>query len=298
MSFDVPGYFDDNGKRIWRETLEQLMAAGTHSRVDPNSLTAYVGAIQRQARLNEILARSGMLNEKGRPNPILGELRKEAQIIEKFAKQFRLNQTQPIETASPVQQLGRYCPTHKKHECIGLTIRKALCHNSPVIGRDRCKKHCGVKLDEDPVHLLAVERRKNPLDREPLDVGPADGLLKRVQLYAAELEGLDELIHALERDELVWGKTQETHGPDGTTAKYESRLSVWIIARSHIERAYQSACTACLNAGIEERLVRLAEVQAQTMYRVMTTGFARMGIAADDPRIPEVMPALIRELTG
>jgi hypothetical protein len=162
--------------------------------------------------------------------------------------------------------------------------------------------HVGKHLADDPQHILAVAQHSNPIAGQPMDIGPAEALLWRVRVLAGEVSRLDDLIAGLERDELVYGITREesTETPDGllTRTVTESRINVWVVLRHQREQMLATACEAALRANIEERLVRLAEQQGAVIHHLLITVLVDFGISSDDPRIPQIIPQRLRELSA
>jgi hypothetical protein len=204
---------------------------------------------------------------------------------------------------APMGQQGRWCTEHQRYECTCNRSRgRGLCHGPAVLGIPRCKAHAGIDINSDPAHLLAQQQRANPLAGEPMDIGPSEALLWRVRVLAGEVSRLDDLIAGLERDELVFGTVREetTQTADGefTKTTSEARMNVWLVLRAQRERMLQEACEAALRANIEERLVRLAEQQGAAIHRLLITVLGDFGIPVTDPRIPQVLPMRLRELTA
>jgi P27 family predicted phage terminase small subunit len=306
-ALDPPPFLSPESRRIWTETREQLLASGTIARVNPDALLAFVSAVSSHRRATQLLEQTDVLVEdatthKPAANPALEVQQRAATVIDKFTRQFGLNRRtlQPMTAADPMTVRGRWCETHSRWECTANRTRgRGLCHDIAVLGLGRCRNHAGVKISESPAHLLAQQRQRNPMAGEPMDITPAKALLWRVGVIAAEVARLDELIAALEADELVWGKVKETEGEEeGRRTEYAARLNVWLLIRKQREDALHAACTAAISAGLEERLVRVAEAQGALFHRIMITALGRFGIPPDDARIPEIMPAVIRELTA
>jgi Phage terminase, small subunit len=304
-SLDPPEFLNPAQRRIWTATTEQLLAAGTTARVTPDSLLAYVSAVASYRRATELLNRTDIIVERdGKPvaNPALDVQRQAAPVIAAFEKHAglgRRTEPAPMNTPAPIDRRGRWCETHRRYECTANRVRvHALCHAIAVVGIGRCKRHAGVDITTSPDHLLALQRRHNPIAGEPMDIGPAEALLWRVRVLSGEVARLDDLIAALEADELVWGKVRETEDEDGRRTEYGARLNAWLQLRAQRETALHAACEAALRANIEERLVRLAEQQGAMLRRVLVVVLGDFGVAADDPRIPEILPRRIRELTA
>lgn len=303
---EPPPFLTTESRRIWMTTVEQLLAAGATRRVSPESLLAYVSAVATHRQATELIERTQILVDRGgRPvaNPALEVQRQAAMVIARFAAQFGLNRRDPMSAPEPVTDRGRWCAEHQRWECTSPRSRgRGMCHAIAVLGLGHCKDHAGVKVSESPAHLLAVERQRNPLGGEPLDIGPAEALLWRVRKIAREVADLDEVVAALQREELVWGTVSEEafdagNGPAVKTVK-AARLNTWLVLRAQREAALQSACEAALRANIEERLVRLAEQQGALIYRFALDMLGDFGIDPGDPRIPEILPRRLREITA
>jgi P27 family predicted phage terminase small subunit len=299
-----PDYLNDAGKRIWRDTLTQLLAAGTRARVDPNSLTAYVSAVQAQQRAAELLSQTDILiDREGRPvaNPALEIAKQAALTIAAFDKTFRLNRAGSsdqgrIRPTEPIRLPGTwYCAGHNQWHGKCFNRDGSRCHGPVMEGTATCRMHQGRggKLK----HLVAVEQRNNPIAGEPLDIGPAQALLWRVRVLAGEVARLDVTCASLERDELVWGRLTETDDDvTGRKTTYGARTSMWQQIRQSREAVLQSNCEAALRANVAERLVDLQVQQAQNLQRFIMALLGDFGIPADDPRIPVVVPQRLREL--
>lgn len=309
-----PAWLNAESQRIWAATVSQLGDAGAADRVNPDSLLAYVSAVATHQRATNLLGQTDILVQRdGKPaaNPALDVQRQAATVIAQFERRYRLGRAaggEHLAAVIPMQpQPGmqpRWCEQHKRSECTRPRSRgRGTCHGPAVLGLDRCRMHAGVDTAADPAHVLAVERRRNPLAGEPMDIGPAEALLWRVRVLSGEVSRLDEKIAALEEDALVFGVTEEkltTGGADGpvSSTTRTARLSVWVVLREKREQTLHAACEAALRANIEERLVRLAEQQGAVIYRLLLTVLADFGVAEDDPRIPELLPMRLRELTA
>jgi P27 family predicted phage terminase small subunit len=311
---EPPSFIQGETLRIWRATVTQLLAAGTTARANPDALLAYVSAVATHQRSTAVLAQTDIIVQrdgKAVPNPALQVQRQAASTIARLSRQLGLNRTAasqpgPMQTPNPSQEgqnRGRWCDEHRRWECTrGKKSNPGHCHSPSVLGYTACRMHVGKRLDDDPQHILAIEQQANPLRGQPLDIGPAEALLWRVRVLAGEVSRLDEMIAGLERDELVYGITREesTETPDGvlTRTVSESRVNTWVLLRHQRETMLATACEAALRANIEERLVRLAEQQGAVIHRLLLTVLGDFGIGADDPRIAQVVPRRLRELSA
>lgn len=193
-----------------------------------------------------------------------------------------------------------YCAAHRQWHGACHKKHGGRCHNAVPEGLRVCRIHGGSTQQQQVVHLAAVEARRNPIAGQPMDIGPAEALLWRVRVLSGELARLDATIAGLEHDDLIWGITEAVQDTrtKSTQIKYGARLNVWLLLREKREAALASACEAALRAGVEERLVRVAEQYGAVIHTAITRILARMDIPADDPRIGVVVPEVLRELTA
>jgi len=107
----------------------------------------------------------------------------------------------------------------------------------------------------------------------PREIDPAAALLEEVHRTAGHVAWLAAKIRELDDDDLTWGVTQETEKTatlvPGTDTKSAARPSVWLELyhreRKHLVRVSKAA----MDAGISERLVRLAEQQGTMLVDVI-----------------------------
>jgi hypothetical protein len=70
-------------------------------------------------------------------------------------------------------------------------------------------------------------------------------------------------------------------------------LDVWQRERAHLARVAK----LCIDAGVTERQVALAEKQAEIMFGLINEAFTQLGLTEQQQKqIPVIMPALIRRL--
>jgi len=300
-----PAYLSAEGREIWADYKRRALSAGVTARLTAHHLEALVASTLEHRRAATLLSQTDILvNRGGNPveNPALAVRDRAARAITDLERKLGLHRiTTPINAGDPTGNRGRWCETHKRWECTSDRAHGlGLCHAVAALGVGRCRFHAGVKLGDDPAHLLALQRRVNPLAGEPMDIGPAQALLWRVRVLAGEVSRLDVLIASLTADELVWGKVEESElaggDQDSKRAVYASRLNTWLQLRAQREHALQAACEAALRSDIEERLVRLAEAEGAVIHRFTLRLLAAFGVAADDERIPVIVPGLLREI--
>lgn len=116
---------------------------------------------------------------------------------------------------------------------------------------------------------------------EPIETTPAEALLDTVKRTAGYVAFIREQVAQIDADDLVWGVTKETDGHVvvGTTrdatveattdSVREAKPNVWLALLGEWQDRLVKTCAAALNAGIEERRVRLAEQQGALVADVV-----------------------------
>lgn len=147
-------------------------------------------------------------------------------------------------------------------------------------GFGRCKMHGG----SAPNGRKAAQREQAQLAVVTYglarEVDPHTALLEELYRTAGHVAWLGEQVAALERDKL--------HGPVGDALHPRQEPSVWI--RLYQEERAQLARVAktCVDVGIEERRVRVAEEQGALFAQVIRGILEDLGVA-DRPEVPDVL---------
>jgi P27 family predicted phage terminase small subunit len=300
---EPPAYLNPEQRGIWTGLIQEIMAVGNIARVNPDQLASLVSATAQHRRATEILARTDILVNRGDGAPVANpaaDVQRKAQLqIVRLRKEFGLGRTVPALSGTSRIVQGRWCEHHKRRECTGQKHGGGECHGIAPVGLDRCRRHCGTNVQRDVRHIAAVEEQRNPLAGNPLDISPGEALLWRVRVLSGEVQRLDDIVAGLERDEVVWGAIEEVNEEGGETSSHKARAGArihsWVLLREMRERQLQSACESALRAGIEERMVRIAETDGAMILSVIKLISQRLGYA-DDPRIITVVPEAIREV--
>lgn len=151
------------------------------------------------------------------------------------------------------------------------------CRNKAIVGGNTCRMHGGAadQVQRRAVRRAAEETARRAVDTYglPRDIDPATALLEEVHRTAGHVTWLAGKVADLEGGDLVWGITESTDKAatafPGTDEKRTARPSVWLDLyqreRAHLVRVSKTA----LDAGISERLVRLAEQQGAMLAEVI-----------------------------
>lgn len=171
------------------------------------------------------------------------------------------------------------------------------------LGDGPCKLHGGATW----THRRAAQKSQARRDVEtfglPVEVDPADALLQEVQRTAGHVAWLGEQVRALEPDALIWGTVKVKAGttPLGETASTEqaAALSMWLQLYQQERKHLVAVCTAALNAGVEERRVRVAEQQGAVLASVIRAVLDDLDLSeAQRSLVGEVVPRHLRAVAG
>jgi hypothetical protein len=133
----------------------------------------------------------------------------------------------------------------------------------------------------------------------PVDVSPTDALLDEVRWTAGHVAWLRARVQELEQDAISWGKQSELDkqagefpGVDITHAAAPPVLvDLYLRERKHL----LDVCKAAIQAGIEERRVRLAESQGALLADVIRRILGDLNLSAEQSAmVSEVVPRHLR----
>jgi hypothetical protein len=144
----------------------------------------------------------------------------------------------------------------------------------------------------------------------PVDIAPHDALLECIRIAAGEVAYASERIAELDPDDAVGNVVIRTSRPLKTPGGGENvdevveetrteapALNIWIqVRRQAMDRLVQYSATA-LRAGVEERLVRVAEQQGQLIAEAVRGILEELGVA-DRPEVPTVVRKHLTLISG
>lgn len=170
------------------------------------------------------------------------------------------------------------------------------CRRPPGWGTDhpgigRCKRHGG----STPLYQQRVQKLKAAQAVEQyglsVEVDPHTALEEELARTAGHVYWLRGQVGDLDPDNM--------YGPvgGGPQAIPSTEAHIWIrLYQEERDRLVKVAKT-CIDAGIEERRVRIAEQQGQLIATAIKGILSKLGLA-DDPRVPEVVRAELLQLTA
>ncbi len=175
-------------------------------------------------------------------------------------------------------------------------------HHTSHPGIGRCDHHGGAT----PSHEIHA-RRAQAADAcsqfgVPVETTAEEALLDLLACTTGEVLFYRQQVSALAPADMVSGITKVTsrrtaEGSTGETV-IESKPNVWLLLLNEAEKKQLAVADTIVRLGIERRKVDLAEKLGERMYRVILAVITDLGVRPDDPRILEVVPRRLRELSA
>ena len=183
--------------------------------------------------------------------------------------------------------------------CKGHNKAGGPCGAKPRRGATVCHKHGGAAPQVKAKAELRVAEAKAAEAVEtlglPVAISPTDALLEEVHRTAGHVRWVEGQVRELAPDALTWGITQrkdigsgEFPGIDVTEA---AALNVWIDLYHRERKHLIDVCKAAIAAGIEERRVRLAEMQGELAGQALRAILAGLDLTREQR---ERVPTLVR----
>lgn len=86
-----PAHMSTDAARIWRQVVTHLNRNGQLLRVDTGTIETYCMAVVRQRRLNAVLDKADLVDESGKPHPLLRTVEATAATVKNLAHVLGLN---------------------------------------------------------------------------------------------------------------------------------------------------------------------------------------------------------------
>lgn len=120
-----------------------------------------------------------------------------------------------------------------------------------------------------------------------LDIGPVEALLLEVKWTAGHVAWLRARVQEFETGALSWGKSGSVERSGGGSARssadseesFAAAPPVLLDLYQRERRHLVDVCVATIKAGVEERLVQLAEQEGALLVRIFDAVFARLELS-------------------
>lgn len=193
-----------------------------------------------------------------------------------------------MEHMTPCADCGQNHPLCAKHRKDGQP-----CGGEPIRGTDTCRMHAGRKVSvirQEVSARLAVQELD--LDRE---ANPLDELLTEVQRAAAAVRWLGDKVNALDDDAITWGLVKKVRDKDGKSTTHGAGVNLWVKLWQEERDRLARVCKLALDAGVDERRVRLAESQGAMIVDVIRATLVDLDIEQTE-RVHEVVSRHLRAI--
>lgn len=189
--------------------------------------------------------------------------------------------------------------------CARIKRNQEQCKNWALTGQTVCRYHSGkVELAKQRrAEILAEQKVRRYLGRRAEGVAdPGRVLLEEVSRTASIVEWLEAKVASLASDDAVgWGVTEvvesTVEGSEGTTTKMTAAMSVWVDMLQRERAHLVKACQVAIQAGLQERQVRVAEAQGALVATVIRGVLGDLGLTQVQwALVQEVVPRHLRQL--
>jgi hypothetical protein len=168
------------------------------------------------------------------------------------------------------------------------------CNGPAIKGYDKCRKHAGKKVSTIRQEQAAAKALAElDLDR---DANPLDELLTEVQRCAAAVRWLADKVNGLDEREITHGITRTVQRADGTRdVTASAQVNLWVKLWQEERDRLARVCKMTLDAGVDERRVRLAESQGRMIVDVIRATLSDLNISESE-QVDDVVSRHLRAI--
>lgn len=191
-----------------------------------------------------------------------------------------------------------------QQRCGAKTRNGGRCKLPPMTGATRCRMHGGAS----PQAIAAAKRRLEEQAAAaavatyglPVDISPTEALLEEVRWTAGHVAYLRARVQEVEQDKLIVGVTERKIDPiRGTTTTIKATAHIWLELYDRERKHLVDVCSAALRAGVEERVVRLAEREGDLIADAIARILDDLDLTSEQQaRVADVVPRQLRLLAG
>jgi hypothetical protein len=171
--------------------------------------------------------------------------------------------------------------------------------NTDHVGYGPCAYHMGSTPAGRKTAATEMAEELQVFYGLPVDTNPVEALLDEVSRTAGHVLWLGQVIASFDVDlteievDQKTGKTIKK--PAGLSPEIEGWLRQYLSERAHLVRTSKAA----LDAGVNQRLVDIAEAQAERLADGVEAILNRLGLSSEQRAlVPQVVPQVLRQLSG
>jgi len=166
--------------------------------------------------------------------------------------------------------------------------KQAAGHGTDHVGYGRCKKHGGSTPNGKKAAAKLMAEQMVVGYGLPRDIDPQDALIEELRRTAGHVAYLQKLVADIE-DQDLHGQVGTTGSSEGKTYLAKSEPNVLVAMYQTERKMLERIAKSCIEAGIEERRVQIAEDQGKLFAQVVQGILKDLNIDATDPDVGKVV---------
>lgn len=175
---------------------------------------------------------------------------------------------------------------------------KAAGWGTDHLGLGACKLHGGSVPNHRKSAQVEMAMQSTEAFGIPRNVDPMDALLGELRLTSGIIEFYHSKIRELDDNgggSLVGPVGSEGVNDQGVTYHPDFKANIYVRLHREEREHLVKVAKACIDAGIAERQVQIAETQGQQLANVIRVILAGVGVDLEDPKVRQVVRAALLE---
>lgn len=186
-------------------------------------------------------------------------------------------------------------------KCTAHTRAGKPCGQRPMAGQRVCRMHGGTAPQALAAAQARTQERKAILAVEsfglPREIDPHSALLEELHRTAGAVEWLGAIVADLRRNQVAWGQTRHKTGGEDHGTTLEAKPNAFVLLWQGERKNLVAVAKTCIEVGIEERRVRLAEDAGRQLAGLVRAVLDRLNLTDDQRALSlVVVPEEFRRL--